>query len=37
MTEAHGGNIKVFSELNKGSRFDVYLPSAAREKNKNND
>jgi signal transduction histidine kinase len=36
MTEAHGGNIKVFSELNKGSRFDVYLPSAAREKIKNN-
>jgi two-component system phosphate regulon sensor histidine kinase PhoR len=37
MTEAHGGNIKVFSELNKGSRFDVYLPSIAREKNKNNE
>jgi two-component system phosphate regulon sensor histidine kinase PhoR len=26
MIEAHGGYIKVTSELNKGSRFDVYLP-----------
>jgi two-component system phosphate regulon sensor histidine kinase PhoR len=25
---AHGGEIKVSSELNKGSRFDVYLPIA---------
>ena len=26
MIEAHGGFISVTSELNKGSRFDVYLP-----------
>jgi two-component system phosphate regulon sensor histidine kinase PhoR len=26
MAEAHGGFVKVVSELNKGSRFDVYLP-----------
>jgi len=26
MIEAHGGRISVTSELNKGSRFDVYLP-----------
>lgn len=26
MIEAHGGTISVTSELNKGSRFDVYLP-----------
>jgi two-component system phosphate regulon sensor histidine kinase PhoR len=26
MAEAHGGYISVKSELNKGSRFDVYLP-----------
>jgi len=24
--EAHGGNINVHSELNKGSRFDLYIP-----------
>ncbi len=29
MTEAHGGFINVTSELNKGSRFDVYFPNAA--------
>jgi signal transduction histidine kinase len=32
MTEAHGGTIKVQSELNKGSRFDVYLPGIPCEK-----
>ena len=26
MIEAHGGSVKVTSEVNKGSRFDVYLP-----------
>jgi len=26
MVEAHGGFVNVQSELNKGSRFDVYLP-----------
>jgi len=26
MIEAHGGYISVISELNKGSRFNVYLP-----------
>jgi two-component system, OmpR family, phosphate regulon sensor histidine kinase PhoR len=26
MVEAHGGHIYLKSELNKGSRFDVYLP-----------
>lgn len=33
MTEAHGGHIKVSSELNKGSRFDVYLPAHIDNKN----
>jgi two-component system phosphate regulon sensor histidine kinase PhoR len=27
MVEAHNGFVKVQSELNKGSRFDVYLPA----------
>ncbi len=26
MVDAHGGDIQVKSEINKGSRFDVYLP-----------
>ncbi len=26
LVEAHGGNIKVSSELNKGSNFEIYLP-----------
>jgi two-component system phosphate regulon sensor histidine kinase PhoR len=26
MVDAHGGNIQVKSEINKGSRFDIYLP-----------
>jgi len=26
MVEAHNGFVNVYSELNKGSRFDVYLP-----------
>ncbi len=26
MVTAHGGNVEVHSELNKGSRFDIYLP-----------
>ncbi len=29
VTEAHGGYIKVSSEPNKGSRFDVYMPCVA--------
>jgi signal transduction histidine kinase len=24
--EKHGGNIKVHSEINKGSQFDIWLP-----------
>ena len=33
MVESHGGYIKVSSELNKGSRFDVYLPRLIKPKN----
>lgn len=32
MTEAHGGYINVTSEVNKGSRFDVYFPDASEVK-----
>jgi two-component system phosphate regulon sensor histidine kinase PhoR len=31
MTEAHGGRISVNSEVNKGSRFDVYLPGPVKK------
>jgi two-component system phosphate regulon sensor histidine kinase PhoR len=26
MVDAHGGHVEVNSEINKGSRFDIYLP-----------
>lgn len=31
IVEAHGGNIKIKSELNKGSRFDIHLPLEGRK------
>lgn len=29
IVEAHGGGIRVFSELDKGTRFEVYLPESS--------
>jgi signal transduction histidine kinase len=26
MTEAHGGSVKLKSELNKGSTFEIFIP-----------
>jgi len=31
IVEEHGGNIKIKSELNKGSRFDIHLPLEERK------
>jgi signal transduction histidine kinase len=36
IVEAHGGHIILKSELNKGSRFDVYLPFVSKS-SKDND
>ena len=37
IVEAHGGHINLKSELNKGSRFDIYLPSVQKSSQKNDD
>lgn len=36
IVEAHGGHINIKSELNRGSRFDVYLPFVFKSSNDDN-
>ena len=35
MAEAHGGFVKVHSELGKGSQFELYLPFKTKTINEN--
>ena len=35
IVEAHGGHIKLKSEIGKGSRFDIYLPFLSKSSDKN--